>query len=105
VHEQAFERELARLRREELPKLQEELARSAAHAEIDASLRQLEIVAAEYVRFSDLYRNGSSHAVRMNALEEMTELLAQHTAILNGLLEQPREHLRSHKGLRAFANR
>jgi hypothetical protein len=41
VYEQRSERELERLRREELLVLQEELARSAVHSDIDALLFRL----------------------------------------------------------------
>jgi hypothetical protein len=96
VDEQAFEQELERLRSDELPKLQEELARSAAHAEIDSTLRQLALIEREYLRFSKLHAEGSSHPVRLNALERMAELLTRHAEILALLGEQPPEHLRSH---------
>jgi hypothetical protein len=102
VDDQEFQAELSRLLEEEVPKVR----LAEAHAEIDALLRQLELVGQEFARYSNQYRTGSSHAVRMNALACESELLPKHTEILLQLLEIARaqpEHARSHEGLMALA--
>jgi hypothetical protein len=92
VDEQMFERELGRLRREELPALEEELARSAVHAEIDALLRTHELIARELGR--------TDGAVKLSDKRD------KHVEVVVRLLEIAREHpqhSREHEGLVALA--
>jgi hypothetical protein len=98
VDDETFQAELARLLEEEIPKRRQ----AEAHAEIDSLLRQFELLGEEYSRQSAIYHDESmSHARKMRAIEEMTELLARKTEIALRLSKVPAENRRSHRGFKA----